>query len=86
MLRQTVINHYGGACSCCGVTESVFLAVDHKNNDGAKHRREVSNARFMLWIINQGFPDDLQLLCHNCNWAKQNGGCPHQTGVTTNAN
>lgn len=34
------------------------------------------------WAILNGFPDELQLLCFNCNCGRQrNGGvCPHVDG------
>jgi hypothetical protein len=28
-------------------------------------------------VENNGMPDDFQVLCHNCNYAKSHGGCPH---------
>ena len=30
------------------------------------------------WLEKNGFPSGFQTLCHNCNWAKSRGGCPHQ--------
>lgn len=80
-LRQKVIAAYGGKCVCCGEKTYEFLTVDHKNNDGAKHRRELKVtgvATMMRWIVRNGFPDTLQVLCWNCNAAKQyHGRCPH---------
>lgn len=76
---------YGGyVCTCCGVTGEKFLTLDHVNNDGAKHRKEQIGSRggigIYLWIIRNNFPPIFQVLCFNCNHAKQlNGGvCPHQ--------
>jgi len=81
-LREKVIAHYGGKCVCCGETTYEFLTVDHKNNDGADHRRELKVtgvATMMRWIVRNGFPDTLQILCWNCNAAKHcHGRCPHQ--------
>lgn len=79
--RLTVLNHYGSKCACCGETEEMFLCIDHKNNDGAAHRKEIgTGSRMMKWIIDNGFPDTFQVLCQNCNIGKYlNGGvCPHQ--------
>lgn len=81
-LRVEVLDHYGGKCACCGEAELKFLCVDHINNDGAEHRRQIGTAATMWkWIIDSGFPDTFQVLCRNCNWGKQtNGGiCPHQS-------
>lgn len=81
-LRQEVIDHYGGKCTCCGEHNYVFLAIDHKNNNGAEERRnnkqaKASDSSFLRWIKQRNYPDDYQILCHNCNWAKFRGGCPH---------
>jgi hypothetical protein len=81
--RSLVLENYGGKCACCGESEPVFLAVDHVNNDGAEHRRELglgrSTTRWLKWLIDHDYPDEFQLLCHNCNYAKsQPDGCPHQ--------
>lgn len=80
-LRAEMLAVYGAACSCCGEREPIFLDLDHINNDGAAHRREVGNgAQVMLELKAQGWPRDrVQLLCCNCNQGKaRNGGvCPH---------
>jgi hypothetical protein len=81
-LLAQIIEAYGGKCSCCGEKSSMFLTIDHKNNDGSKHRSMGLTGRmFYKWIIDSGFPQDLQLLCWNCNCGRQrNGGvCPHNT-------
>ena len=78
--RERVIEHYGGRCACCGESRFEFLAIDHINGGGDKHRLEVGRGSLMVaWIIRQGFPDGFQLLCHNCNQAKgYYGACPHE--------
>lgn len=89
-LKQVIINHYGGRCTCCGVEEICFLSIDHINNDGYKlknrengttRKNRPSGILFYKRIIKNNFPNDLQILCFNCNVAKQhNGGeCPHKT-------
>lgn len=82
--REQVLAAYGGACMCCGEREPAFLAVDHINGGGNAHRRSlnrngkiVGSSNFYRWLVNNGFPSDFQLLCHNCNFAKSHGGCPH---------
>lgn len=84
-LRQKVLDHYGAKCACCGESEPAFLAMDHIGGGGNKHRRELGarsgSLKMYRWIINNGFPDTFQTLCHNCNQAKHVlGTCPHQTG------
>ena len=70
--RLKVIESYGGKCVWCGIDNPIFLTIDHINNDGAKHRKEMrSNRKIYRWLIKNNFPkDNFQLLCMNCNWAK----------------
>ena len=76
--RKEVIEKYGSKCVCCGESTYEFLALDHKNNDGANHRKEIRNNRVVSWAIKNDFPDIIQILCHNCNNAKAfYGACPH---------
>ncbi len=79
--REQILTAYGKECACCGETEPQFLALDHINNDGAAHRRELGIGAgnvFYAWAIKNNFPSNLQLLCHNCNMAKAfYGKCPH---------
>jgi len=81
--RDEVLNAYGGQCACCGETRRMFLTIDHVNNDGAEHRRQIggkSATRILRWLCENGYPPGFQVLCWNCNHAKHlNGGvCPHQ--------
>lgn len=77
LLRQTVLNHYGNKCACCGETRYEFLEIDHVNNNGARHRK-MTGHHICNWIIKNDFPSDLQLLCANCNRGKAKFGvCPH---------
>lgn len=78
--RLEVVMAYGGKCVCCNETEIKFLALDHKNNDGTKHRKEVGlwGGKMYRWAKKNNYPDILQILCHNCNLAKAfYGKCPH---------
>jgi hypothetical protein len=78
--REAVLDHYGRECACCGESEPMFLTVDHVNNDGNEHRREVVPSQLTTWIVKNNFPPGFQILCWNCNCGKhRNGGvCPHQ--------
>jgi hypothetical protein len=79
-LRQDVLKAYGSRCACCGETEPIFLEVDHIDNDGAEHRRQLGSKKLYLWLKKNDYPDNFQLLCCNCNKGKYlNGGiCPHE--------
>lgn len=78
-LRLDVMNHYGNKCKCCGESHIDFLSIDHINNDGYKNRnKQGTGVKFYRWIIKNNYPNDLQILCYNCNQAKQYVGiCPH---------
>lgn len=80
-LKQRIIDEYGGKCNCCGESEPIFLSIDHIDNNGAAHRREVGN-KIYNWLEKHNYPKgNFQLLCFNCNFGKRvNGGiCPHKT-------
>ena len=73
-LKLQVIEHYGGCYNWpgCEIEEPAFLATDHINNDGAKHRKEAGSGRSIhLWLIHNNFPSGIQILCHNHNHLKQ---------------
>jgi hypothetical protein len=72
-LREKAIKAYGGKC-LCGISEPLFLHLDHINNDGAEHRRQINRQNLYIWARNNNYPDMLQLLCSNCNLAKERTG------------
>lgn len=80
-LKAQVYAHYGSFCVCCGETESSFLELDHVNNDG-NSQRKLHGGTTTLYrrLLRKGFPNDLQVLCSNCNRSKQlsGGTCAHQ--------
>ena len=74
---------YGGAkCACCGETTPEFLTLDHINGfKSSPNYKQSKRCRGNVYsqIIKDGFPDDLQTLCYNCNCSKgENRQCPHQ--------
>lgn len=83
--RDAAIAAYGGVCTCCGEHHQIFLAIDHIDGGGNAHRRSlgtsgkmVGSSNFYRWLEKEGFPKGFQVLCHNCNFAKSHGGCPHE--------
>lgn len=80
--RLMAIKHYGGRCACpkCPDPECsfVFLCIDHVDNNGAEHRKEIGSGIYE-WLRKNNYPDGFQVLCYNCNMGKSiNGGvCPH---------
>jgi hypothetical protein len=81
-MRQEVLDRYGRECACCGESIEMFLCVDHVNGGGNQHRKEigVGSVRLYSWLKQNGWPDEFQILCCNCNAGKyKNGGvCPHE--------
>jgi hypothetical protein len=81
-LRSQVLAHYGDKCACPGCDEwrREFLSVDHIDGGGSIERGfKGRGATYYRWIIKQGFPKHLRLLCHNCNMARGfYGYCPHE--------
>lgn len=86
--RRKVFEHYSNGtfrCACCGQSEIDFLTIDHINNDGAKQRLRLFGRRnrggvfFYRWLVKNGFPPGLAVLCMNCNLSKgKHGLCVHQ--------
>lgn len=81
--RQNAINYYGCKCTCCGETQEEFLTFEHKNGDGAEHRRKIkmigSGSHFVRWLKQNNYPDSIEILCYNCNCSKGfRGYCPHK--------
>lgn len=70
-------------------TELTFLTIDHTEDNGAEHRRQMAAEKgnawgqaggpTYRWLRDNNFPPGFQVLCANCNCGKQwNGGvCPH---------
>lgn len=79
-LKREIYEAYGGFnCACCGITEPVFLTVDHIDGGGNKHFKQIGGPHmFYKWLRKNSFPPGFQILCRNCNWAKSHGGCPHK--------
>lgn len=68
-LWDEVFAHYGDACINCGEKGRLFLTIDHKDNNGSEVRRLVHGGS--VWVAKKtGWPDNLQILCWNCQFAK----------------
>lgn len=56
-------------CAICQETNINFLTIDHINEDGAEHRRQVG-VDICAWLKKNDYPRNFQLLCFNCNYLK----------------
>lgn len=72
------LTHYGpnGSLGCCfpecSVTDLDMLSLDHVNDDGASHRREMSAGNpIYRWVEETGFPEGFQTLCYNHQMKKE---------------
>lgn len=71
---------YGGSvCKCCGDTIVESLSIDHENNQGAEHRKDLKGTSIYVWLSRNGFPSGFQVLCMDCNCSKRDHGgtCLH---------
>lgn len=83
VVRLEALRAYGGEdpkCVCCDERTFQFLALDHIDGGGRKHRQETGGGGFYSWLRRHKYPAGFRILCHNCNFGRQiNGGtCPHQ--------
>lgn len=81
-LRDEVTAAYGGKCAECGKPGRLgfgtpdALHLDHIDGGGGIERERVlgrANAagpNFYAWVVSQGFPSHLQLLCEPCHLDK----------------
>lgn len=82
-IKYEVLKHYGNLrCACCGETILIMLTLDHINDNGGQHRKEMGpvSTKMYRWARNNGYPPIFRVLCFNCNVARyHNGGrCPHE--------
>lgn len=78
-VREDIFRHYGSVCKCCGEKDRRFLTLDHINDDGAEQRKRRGGVSWYFTIRKAGYPDDLQVLCWNCNCGKHiYKVCPHK--------
>lgn len=81
--RLKTIIAYGGKkpqCACPGCTQDklLFLTIDHINNGGTAHKKQLNlkGNSFIRWLSKNNYPAGYRILCHNCNMARGTGKCP----------
>ena len=79
-LREKLFRIYGGQCSCCQESETLFLELDHVYGGGAKEYQTRHPTEVYREVVKNGKSNKYTILCSNCNRGRQrNGGiCPHQ--------
>ena len=70
-IRAAVLNLLGSSCAACGETEPDFLSVDHVHNDRKLERSRNSITWKTDIVRGVSDPSRYQVLCRNCNEAKQ---------------
>jgi hypothetical protein len=89
-LKLQVFEGLGSKCNCCSEAHPYFLTVDHVQNNGAQHKRDLGSdnvyAIYRQVVVDKFDPLKWQLLCMNCNFAKGHyEECPHKLGITAEA-
>lgn len=73
--RQAALDYYGRKCNYCNQSIEIFLTIDHIENNGAEHRKQINGKRAAgsttyAWLRRNNYPNGFQTLCYNCNCAK----------------
>ena len=71
-LKQLVFQQYGEECVSCHIKIINYLTIDHIDNSGANHRKEIGSDIY-TWLKKNNYPkNNFQILCYNCNYIKHN--------------
>lgn len=84
-LKTRVMSYYSNGtprCACCGTTYMSHLTIDHVENNGAEHRTNIGRTSLHRWLAVNNYPTGFQVLCANCNLAKEiDGQCFCQSAL-----
>ena len=77
-LKFMIFSKLGARCKSCGYDkDEKALQIDHVNNDGAEHRRQL-NCKAGSYKLYKSVLESIknnekkfQILCANCNWIKR---------------
>lgn len=79
--REAMLRYSNGEIKCakCGFKNIDALCLDHINDNGAEHRKELgissrnggAGINTYEGLKRAGWPDGLQVLCFNCNQIKE---------------
>ena len=68
--RKQALEILGGKCCKCGFSDERALQIDHIDGHGNRELTIIYSRGIYKKIIN-GFTQEYQLLCANCNWIKR---------------
>ncbi len=80
VIKSDVLTHYGkGTLQCCwtdcNVNDVDMLSLDHIQNNGAEHRRQLGGyskaCRLYRHLQREGYPQGYQTLCYNHQMKKE---------------
>ncbi len=80
--RREALEAYGGKpakCGQCGESYLECLQIDHIENDGNIHRKQIEEEygyklggnQILMWLKKNNYPEGFQILCANCNIKKE---------------
>lgn len=72
-IKNIVFTHYGYECTWCGDTDKDILSIDHIDNSGGVHRKQLKSEGFgtiYQYLLAKNFPQGFQTLCILCNFYK----------------
>ena len=70
VLRQRVIEAYGGRCVECGFDDWRALQVDHVHGQGRRSEPK-SPTSYAYKLLRERESGNYRLICANCNWIKR---------------
>ena len=85
-VRLKVIAGYGGKCACCAIDDIKILTLDHTICNGNVERRMFSMNAIYRRVLRDGFPQDYEILCLNCNCGRaisKDKVCPHKHKISS---
>lgn len=57
-------------CICCREGKIEALSIEHINNGGARHRKEVEEGSTYSWLKKNGYQEGFPVLCFKCKCEK----------------
>ena len=77
-IKTQVLTHYSTMSSIpvcahpdCLVMNIDMLCIDHIDNNGNEHRRNIKRGNIYRWLFVNKFPPGFQILCWNHNYIKE---------------